>query len=486
MLGTSRRATALGMGLVGVISAIALGASAQSELPPLEAPGAEPEQRAFIECPETDLVAVDEAVDDAGDLPRPSAALYLSSPVLSSPPATAPPELAPPITDVLAATVSARESRGEVQVGLGVGGLIPEYIPVLSALALQVRADTDARAGLTVSTGYQPPLAALASEEISTESRAACDARPNEALEELEELTAELLGLLPRTRANHELLSREPDGSAAVRTWQAEALSAYERHASVTSGPCSIPGTELGRARRLARRMDAIAAAARSELVSCLSSEMRRHALDSAFEQTVSLSVSGGTDFFVYVDEPLVTTTNDDGTTATEDRSAHVLRRAFVTGSLTWSITRDLSVWATAGYSWQRPSAHERYDLDQRIVGSLTIAGMIPWADMQRDGFRPGIALGAIVGLTGCFDGEETPCRDKVAEAYDDPFAFDTLLTLSPFVDIRISAAFQVRVGALIQRYELDGAPAGAAANPGELIRVSPVISLTTSRWEPF
>lgn len=363
-----------------------------------------------------------------------------SDPALSTPPIGLAPEVAPPITDLVAASLRLSETGARITATITPFRLaLRSDVAVLSDTALQLRTDTGAGTwGGALTLGYSSARRRFFS---AAEDAADCLGQASEA----------------RTRMAAELGVTLVPGEV---TTESQILLAAPNAAEQSQ-----------RAARLERIAD--------EAATCIS---RRYDTNASrlFQSAFSINFSFATDFFAYVDEPPVMTGTPEAPMLL-DRTAEMLAGWSVSASGAYFPESTVSMWLTAAYSQRRPSP-EPSALDSRLSFSLTAAVLVPFAPPTPQGFRPGLAIGAIGGWAICTSA--TPCREALKSSYATPVSITDILTFGFFIDLRIDTRLQLRTAFTVDRLVLLEGPTDTMAVRGDDIwRVTPSLSLTTSSW---
>lgn len=366
---------------------------------------------------------------------RDAHAISAGDPVSGAPIPGIAPELAVPFVDVAAANLSASQNGTRITAATSPFFFLREYVPVISETALQLRADTGTSSwGFTLSSGYSTVRDRLWAADLDDD----CYER---ALEPLRVR----LGVPARGDAGR------PETRVEYGTRIGDAILA------LADGPDKTAMQE------------AFEAAADAYGI-CDERRWRDFSVQEAHSGTFVVLASFLADFGAFLggDEP------------TPDPTLEPILAVGGSASVGFFPVRDFAVWVTGSFVERRPDVSIAAFGD-RLGVSVQFVGNIPIDRPTAEGFQPGVALGVIGAYTACVEAQA--CFESLKPSFSSPVQIESQLTVTPFVDLRFDAKLQLRIAAVIDRFDLLAPAIMPAPSDPQLWRVVPTLSLTTSLW---
>lgn len=405
--------------------------------------------------------------------------------------------LAPPPMRAAAAAVGVRESGSTFR-----GSVVPSelfdhsYEPIWSELQLSVLTDTSPaqslpRTDVVLSTMFVNPLNLRANRAV--DAARICDLSfPCADLDELTRApgTAEdyrtMVESLQAEYATCDLTGDDPDTCvpndpelAAIAN-DAASLCRWTEHtpeqaACVTSARESLRAHQVREcvARRAETRADSLMQC-RADLLAHAQAECATRAASCQVDRLWGWEPSVRLLFGVSI-YPVGTTFNDADATKT----GQIQSFGGASAQLEWASrpTLETSVRVWIGREYSRPSGLPHAVLTSYLLGGVEIAGLVaPFLSApdlraseaySQSGFVPGLSIGVAGQFRSCIDATSANCRDGVTSA----------ITVTPFIDVRVSAEIQLRAGAVVSYQSLTSASVASEWSAGPVLSASGSLS---------
>ncbi|MEN0062759.1 MAG: hypothetical protein AAGA48_11455 [Myxococcota bacterium] len=380
-------------------------------------------------------------------------------------PTTTNTSLAPVITDLLSATIGASEAGSTVT---ATAALHPYFKRYVGDLRVGVRSDPDS---FTVFGAYGFHSAsrdvepARASEECSAQALLSGDAK-------------QLRSRLEQFDAHPEWLSTPTLGLPPLTDSATERFLWHINSAAIVLGNSADEITDpdvRGEVERLLRELALAQKSLNSKRTNCLSMN-----LDRSVGRARTLQLTSSVTVFPLLREPPVASDTMDGTFTDPTKSllkdySIGLQGGFFPGP-------KLGIWPTASLSRRRPDAAQDTPLDTRLGGSLTVSVALTNWTLNKERFRPIVALGATAERTWCL---ERPCLQAIRPTFAKGTPVDHVSAITPFCDVRISQKVQFGLAVPLQWFGTSEAPAMTDPNTETdvIFRTLPLVRMSLQTW---
>jgi hypothetical protein len=392
-------------------------------------------------------------------------------PVTSAPTPGALPELSAPPLDMIAGTLQASKNGAVVKGVVSPLLFLDEPVLLLSETRIEIHgASSELQPwGASLATGYSSATSPLQNRLTATEQAQVTEgcALSNHARKE------EATGIATALAAS---LDKAPGSKVGPKT-DVETQDDYISRVYVawTSSDPVIKASLAARAAQL----EHASYAADDSLGDCWMAKAALLRMTKAYGAGFAARVSGGADFFPVIEGPDVVASPGK---PSSDPAPHSLAMWNVGVALGYFIDRTTRLWLTGSYSRKR--AKTTVDaLDSRVGFGVDIAHNLGASKVDATGFAAGFAVGGFAAIQSCLD--DGGCPEAITaydEVLDDPLHIESLASLGVYVDVRSSAALQIRVGLPFTMYSVAKGP---VTNDRELIiwGFAPTVSLTVASW---